>query len=834
MLRVISLLVFSILISTQGLSAAVIIQGSETASSEFEAWLLPGNSTAGGILLQKIGAVEGESIAAKAFKVTNVTDIGPNLAGGEALSFAQLIASQGRELYSNMAPGFEGSNQTHDYQFVVCEKSSSAFENGDAFFFALPDKWDLNFEDDTSFVAANVAAQSSSNGLTLDSLAIADFQNYSGSTRAGVAVTISDNGSTSTVKDCIGLHLQHENVVGPSQDAAASVTQVYKFNGSNSVAESIVPDAQTAAIDLEFTSGEYFRKSVLLELSDSDDVINDFLRSGSTVPSAVTTRNSGDKISAGAVSQDSSAPTTLSRYLSTGDTDIYALTLSEPTKNAWHLFDAPTTLQPQSTLSSASPGAVSLVLSCRLDSDGSSSVLGTPVVTPLTEDWDVDSVTTMSGAESIINISKRSSFTGDSNDIQSKFLVQGLRFDGITSDNAQVKCIAKIRRVGTGGILEGLTTGEAVVVNGASATMIPILDTSADSTYNGYVLRASGIDPSQDPSQYVNSSSASNGNPLYFILYNTAATTIASASKASSGLSTISSSTLLSIDVADLPDAISASGDLDKLVTVTIPAGVISPGIPLSLSSQVATSDGSLNITKLASDDDGAATLKLRAGLSQTIKLTGPSLLTASAAEYSFVVSECLDGDCQAAPTFVGTVTASLDADDGYVDSGKILLLFEVEDNDTAFFDFSDYVANATVNNEKVLSLSGSDTLFGALVPANASFYRLKVNVDGTVLSTDIDVNSFASASGKSHRKVKLKDMRNSSKASKQGKIFFRPRRGKIPSDATVLTITNNGTVASTAATLNRRRKKAYIEAEDDVRFACLNSSKGSYCFDLD
>lgn len=837
--------------------AAVTISASNTTSTTLEAYVLPANSTAGQLLTQVIGTADGANRAAKVLTGLDIIQVG----NGTHNSLADYLTSQGKELITDLAPAFAGSNQTQNWNLVICETAATGFGAGNDFFFALPTGWDLNLENGSSAMEAPTAQRIfstfNSNGIALRAIAAGDVQEKTSALRAGVSIEISSVGTTTgAVRDCAGVMIQHENIIAPSSGSATSAN-IYLFNGdSTNTTSTIIPLAGTTdTTDLEFAPS-ILDYGVSLSLANGNDLVNDFIRTGDTSPTNGTTRDQDDRIAAGAIQQTGfSTPTSVTRYRGlTDDIALYGLVISEPDPAAWNLFDGPTIFKPTATLNGStatSDGTTNkLIVFC--ENNGTAILekypdAGDLKAVPLTDDIDVSAIDVTSG-ELQITFNTRAAALPDPNDVASRILVQGLKLDNLiagdtdTVANAAVDCTARVQRsskvetLGTNGtILETIAAGESIIQNGTTVKALPIWSSNGDDSFfngtNGWALSL-GLQPGVLEVFSSVDADTDNGVPFYFSTFSDSALTVSGAAvvNGTTALKTISSTTEYGYTVEDLPSASSASGDTDKLVTVTIAQNSLTPGLPVTLDSLTTTNDGPANKVRGAADANGAVTLSIRAKVGQTIRVTAPYLDGNTAATLDIVVDE--DGQ-EITPAFTSTaITTELDGDDGFVKrGGDTLVVFTVTDANTIGFSFADVYEDAKINGESVFRFGTSDK-YGAMPRPGAGSFILTVNVNGTevtkTIDTATDYSTITTTSFKSHGNVKLKDKRDG-----KGWFNFQPRRRKFLESVRVFEVNGSGVVSEAAVTLRKRNRRARIVPESDTEFVCITSLRQTDCFDV-
>jgi len=822
-------------------SAAITIGTTLTTSTKLEAYVLPANSTAGAILTQHPAAAAGQNENVKGFSTLATTLIGKT--AGNNGTLADVLEDAGKSLYTTFQPAYSGSNQINNVNVVVCETVAAGFHAtaDEKYFIGLPSGWDINTENGTSATVtpSDIFSATPSNGLSLSTAAAADVQKATAAGQvAGIAFTVNGDTSDTGARSCVTVNIQHENLIAPASGSSPKLT-VYKVNGTTANAP-IPANGDSATTEHLFAADtDILTQAASVSLATGSEIINDFNRTGDA-----GNQNWTEKLAAGAIVQSSyTTPSSVTRYRSqAGATDIYGLVVTEEAAGAWASLDANATIVPAKTINFPSNGTGTetseIVLTC--ETNGTNAHLtGTAVVTPLTADLNIGTPATANG-EVVIPYTKKSTYLGDPNDLVSKFLVQGLQFVDVKGISTSIECLARARRTfeNNGDIInEGFGLAEGIVVNGTSTTFVPLGSNDGDAEQAGvpaglgaWALGAAELfnaDNTDGDYRYANAAGTTqNGSEAYFSSYNAAATTISGAAVANgtTALKTITSTTKYGVTVADLPSDSSATGDTDKLVTVTVAQNSLSAGTPVTLSSLTATNDGGINTIEGSADANGGIVLSIRAKEGQTLRLTGQPLSGNTAT---------LDITAEAAtitPEFIGTVTSELDGTDGYVKRGKnALLVFTLNNGNTIGFDFDDVVADAKLNGGEIISLGSQK--YAAFVNPASSVFEIKVTVDGTALTKAVTITTaFATPGNKSkrHGGMKVADRRAKGKG-----IVFRPQRRKFLDATRVIEISDDGDVSEALVTLKRKRTRAKIDGETDTDYVCVTSDRQTNCFDL-
>lgn len=843
-------------------SAAVTISATNTTSSTLEVYVLPGNSANGTTLVtQGINTEDQTNQAAKSYDTLTLANVGNGGASVNNVTLSAYVTSLGKQLTTDLQPGVKGGNQTQNWNVVVCETTATGFLNGEDFFFALPSGWDLNLENGTVATGAEngtVFTVATSNGVSLSAVAAGDVQEKSTTVRAGVSTHINaaPDGSTSN-RDCFAINLQHENVVAPAA-GSATTANLYTYNTTTNTTNGIIAAAgSTNGTDLTFVPS-IVDKVVDIAFANGNDLINNFLRTGSSLTAGTTTRTAAEKIAAGAIQQTGfTTPTSITRYrsLKSGETTaVHGIVLTESSAGAWNLINGPTPTRPSVTLFNEATdngytangvtlalNGAKMVMIC--ETNGITAHLnGTPVVTPLSTDIDVDAATVGSDGELSFNFAPRSGSLTDPNEVASRILVQGLTFSdvaGSTSTSAgTIECFARVQRlskhndngnamVETIGAAEAAEDGTTDVFLTANSL---VTDASNGQTFDRWAA-SQGVASGTTTVLNANGSSAAAGNAAFFAAFDGTTVGGASVANGTTALKTVTSTTEYGVTVADLPTDASASGDTDKLITVTVAQNSLSAGIPVTLDTQSTTNDGIANSITGNADADGGITLAVRGKVGQTLKLSGPALSGNSAAELEIVVDE---NGTSITPSFTSTaVTSELDGADGYVQrGGKVLLVFTITSANTVGFDFADEVANAKVNGAEVFRFGTTDK-YGTLVSPGAGSYTLALTVGTTDLTKSITlgtaVTAITTTSFKAHGKMKLKDKRSS-----KGRFNFRPSKRRFLESTRVFEVDADGVVTESVVTLRKKRKIARVaDASDSTEFVCITSPRQSDCFDV-
>ncbi len=847
-------------------SAAVTISSTNTTSSTLAAYVLPGNSTASNILTQNINATSSSTEAAKNLTSTLLTTV----ANGEVANTSTLevtVAAAGQKLYTDIQPAFTGSNQTQNWNVVVCETAAAGFTTGQDFFIALPSGWDLNLENGgTAFASTDIPkvfTTSTSNGLTLVAAAAADAQEKSSTLRAGVAVHINDNGTDTVAanRSCFSVNLQHENIIAPAASSTAATINVYTFNGTTtSATDGIVPLAgTTTTTDLPFAAS-ILDSAVTVGLANGTNLVSSSLRTGATLAVSTEAQTQAELIADGAIQQTQlGTQSSVLRYRSQlGDSKIPGLVITESHVGAWNLVNGPSAVRPASTLPNngatlvyaanadtlAGNGSY-LVVTC--ESNGATAHLdnGTLAVIPLGTDLDVDisETTVNSDGQLIVNIGRRTGSLVDPNTVASKLLVTGLTFvNGLTGTTTAsagtVECRGQARRqsfvagsvLANGHLLETLAGAEATTNGGTAGTakFVALYTSNGGDTVFPKWSRSQGVTGGSEAALNANGAGTIVGNANYFSTFT--GTTIGSASvlNATTALKSLKTATQYGVAVASLPSASSVSGDTDKLVTITIAENSLSPGLPVTATVATAGDGTADSVTGLAGSN-GSVKLAVRARAGATINLTSPSINTTNGNGALAITATA----ATITPSFTSTaITSEFDGADGFVKRGsQALLVFTVNSTNTIGFTFSDEVANADVNGAEVIRFGTTDK-YAALVRPGAGAFTLTVDVDGTSVTKAITIGTvFASISTTSfppNGKITLSDKR-----ATKGTILFRAARNKFLDSTRVFEVDADGVVTEANVSLKNKKTVASIDASDDTEFVCVTSERQTDCFDV-
>ncbi len=856
-------------------AAAVTISSTNTTSSTLAAYVLPGNSTASNILTQNINATASSTEAAKNLTFSTLGSVA-NGSIANSSTLEVVVAAAGQKLYTDIQPAFTGSNQTQNWNVVVCETAAAGFTNGQDFFIALPSGWDLNLENGgaTSLAAdiPKIFTTAVSNGITLASAVASDAQEKSSTLRAGVAVHISDNGTqaaNASNRDCFSVNLQHENIIAPAASSTAATIGVYTFtNGASadnavSTVGNIALAGTTSTTDLPFAPS-ILDSSVTVSIANGNDLTSSFLRTGAakaTGTDDLTSQTQAENIADGAIQQTQlGTQSSVLRYrASTSDSKIPGLVLTESHAGAWNLLNGETDIRPAKTL----PGNGGVAFTANADTladDGSWIVLncesngaslhlvanGTPVVTPLGSDLDIDVSDTAvtSGGQLLINIGKRTGSLVDPNTVASRLVVTGLAFNGgligtATPSAGTIECRAHARREsflgtdnGNGALFEALADAEAVTSTadttaGNKFLALYTANGDVDNTVYYKWAESQGVAGSQIAFNS-NGSNANNGNSAYFSAYT--GTTIGSASvlNATTALKTLKTATQYGVTVASLPSASTVSGDADKLVTITIAENSLTPGLPVEAVGSI-TSDGAADTVTALASANGSVKLALRSKAGSTITLTAPTLNTTNGNGTLAITATA----ATITPSFTSTaITSELDGADGFVQRGsKALLVFTVTTANTIGFTFSDEVANANINGAEVVRFGTTDK-YAALVSPGAGAFTLTVDVDGTEVTKALTIGTAFTAitttSFPPNGAITLSDKR-----ATKGTILFKAARNKFLDSTRVFEVSDLGVVTEANVTLKNKKTVASIEGGDDTEYVCITSARQTNCFDI-
>ncbi len=861
-------------------AAAVTISSTNTTSTAVEARILPGNSTAAQILTQNINATASSTEASKNLTYETLSQVGDVGGNANRSTLATTVAENGQKLYETLQPAFTGGNQTQNWNVVVCETTAAGFTNGQDFFFALPSGWDLNLENGAVAVVSpgKVFTTAVSNGVELSSYVAGDLQEKTSSLRAGIAIHIADaeNGgsssTTTTNRDCFSINLQHENVIAPSTASSTAATaNLYLFtNGStddNAVATSgIVPLAGSATTtDLTFASS-ILDSAVTLSLANGNDLVSTFIRAGSSLTISTENRTQTEKIAAGAIQQTQlGTQSTISRYRAlTGTTAVPGLVLTEASIGAWNLMNGPSALRPAKTLANGSyaytayadtdaENGTYLTVGCENVNGSTVNLAGTPVVTVLGTDIDVDSPAAASAGEASINIYRRTGSLVDPNTVASRVVLTGLTLAALSDSSATtlgtLECRAKIRRrayasdngtgltttgANNGFVLETLASAEGVTSSADTAVGNKFLtiytsngEAATTQIYQKWA-RSQGVAGTAEGLFTNNDTSDNNGNSAFFS--NFTGTTIASASvlNATTALKTVKTATQYGVTVASLPSASTASGDADKLVTITIAENSLTPGLPVTATG-VTTSDGPADTVTAVADSSGSVKLSLRSKAGSAITLTAPTLNTTSGNGTLAITATA----ATITPSFTSTaITTELDGADGYVKRGSNALLeFTETTANTIGFTISNQLANADINGAEVVRF-GTTNKYAALVKPGAGSYTLTVDVSGTSVTKAITVptapTSITTTSFPPNGKISLADKR-----SDKGTLLFKAARNTWLDSVRAYTVNASGVVSEAVVTLKNKKTIVSIPAATTDTYACVTSDRQTDCFAL-
>ncbi len=847
-------------------SAVVTVSGTTTNTS-FEAYVLPASSTNGALAVQNVNATSTSTLAAKAYAGLTLSKVGNGSLASTKATLSGFLTAQGQALVTTLQPGFAGSNQTQNWNIVVCEKAASAFTNSSAFFFALPSGWNLNLENGTASTPtiSRIVSVASSNGVTAYA---SEVQEKSSTARAGVSVKVSGTPSTSADnRDCFAINLQHENVIAPAASGASTTANLYTWdNGSGAAANTTdgLIASSTGSTDLTFVPS-VLDSAATVSLANGDDIISTFTR---TSPAAITDGNLV-RTQAQLISQNGAIQQTeygdgvaTSRVRGLLVNDLYApdLVIGEASVGAWNLFDGPSTLSPANTLvngTTLAANGVTLVCESNgvnaLVANGSSTVL----VTPLTADVDLLSTANHSITDGVLTIQlrNRGGSTLDPNFVATRLLVQGLKLTAVTSSTststASVQCFAKPYRTvnnsgGTdnGSLVETLASIEATLVNGTTVVAAPIwaAHNGVDLNYGnglttGWVNSLASVQADAgSPDIYANEKAdTTNGSSFAFETFSANATTIAAASVAngtagtSSALKTLHSTTEYAVTLATLPTAATVSGDTDKLVTVTIAENSLTPGLPVRLVTSGSSNDGGSDSVVGNADSAGGVTLAVRAKSGQTLSLTAPYIANGSTLSITATARTITPAFTSAA------ITSELDGTDDFVKRGsKALLVFTIDSTHTVGFSFADVVEDAKVNGAEVVRF-GTTNKYATLVRPGAGAFTLAVTVDGTALTkaitltTAFDSISTTSLGAKAQGKITLADQR-----TKKGRFVFSSKKVKFLDSVRVYEVDGDGVVSEATVALAAKKLKVVVDdAQDDTDYVCITSERQTDCFDV-
>ncbi len=848
---------------------AITISTSNTTSSTLEAYILPGNSTADNIITQTIGVSASATEATKGYTNVSLATVGNEGGDSNTTTLATTVAAAGKSLVTALQPAFTGSNQTQNWNVVVCETTAAGFVNGADFFVALPSGWDLNLENGAAAVATpgKVFTTAVSNGVTLATSVAGDLQEKTSALRAGIAVHISDvddNGATTSNnnRDCFAINIQHENVIAPSASSTAATANVYTYNGTTTLAtDGIIAAAGTTTTDITFASS-ILANSATVALANGNDLISSFVRTGSTEANSTETPTQSESIADGAIQQTqlgSTAPTSVLRYRTqTGNSKIPGLVISESNAGAWNLLNGHSVLRPASTLVNgayayaanadtlAANGSY-VVVRCETNGDGTVSLAGTPVVSVLGTDLDSDeSEVAVSAGQLTINIAKRTGSLADPNQVASRLLVTGLTINSINGSTANdvttssLECFAHARRqsesstAANGVLLESIASAEGVTTSADTAAGNKLVamytsngEAATQEVYKKWA-RSQGVAGTAEAAYSNSDTNANNGSSAFFSAFT--GTTIGGASVANgtTAMKTVKATTQYGLTLASLPSASSASGDTDKLVTITIAENSLSAGLPVTATG-VTTNDGPADVVTVLAGSNGSAKLAIRSKSGSAITLTAPYLTAGANTNGTLSITATA---ATITPAFTSTaITSELDSTDGFVKRGSLaLLVFTVSSANTVGFTFSDYVDSADVNGSEVIRFGTTDK-YAALVRPGSGSFTLTVDVDGTSVTKTITASYTAilTTSFPAHGKMKLADQRAS-----KGRFVFTAVRNKFLDSVRIFEVDGDGVVTEAIVTLAAAKTKAIAaDASDDTEFVCITSDRQTDCFDV-
>jgi len=608
--------------------------------------------------------------------------------------------------------------------------------------------------------------------------------------------------------------------------------------------------------------------AVTVSLANGNDLVSTFLRTGSSLTVSTENRTQTEKIAAGAIQQTQlGTQPTIARYRAlTGTTAVPGLVLSESHAGAWNLFNGPTQLKPDSTLVNGSyaytaynntdaDNGTYLTVGCENVNGSTVNLAGTPVVTVLGTDIDVDTPSAASAGEASINIYKRAGSLADPNQVASRLVITGLTLPALSDSSATtlgtLECRGKIRRrayasdngagltvdniTNNGFILETLASAEGVTSSADTAAgnkLVAIYtgngEAATQAVYKKWA-RSQGVAGTGESQFTNNDSNDSNGNAAFYSAFT--GTTIAGASvlNATTALKTVKTATTYGVTVGSLPSSSSASGDTDKLVTITIAENSLTPGLPVTATGAT-TSDGPADVAVGLAGSNGSVKLAVRSKAGSAITLTAPTLNTTSGNGTLAITAT----EATITPSFTSTaITVELDGTDGFVKRGSsALLVFTVTSANTIGFAFGDKVANADVNGAEVIRF-GTTNKYAALVKPGAGAFTLTVDVDGTSVTKTLTPSgtaftSITTTSFPPNGKITLSDRR-----ATKGTILFRAARNNFLDSTRVYEVDADGVVTEANVTLKNKKRVASIDAEDDTEFVCITSDRQTDCFDV-
>lgn len=268
----------------------------------------------------------------------------------------------------------------------------------------------------------------------------------------------------------------------------------------------------------------------------------------------------------------------------------------------------------------------------------------------------------------------------------------------------------------------------------------------------------------------------------------------------SSSIATIASDTEIFTSLQDLPEESNISGtDLDQLLTVSIPEGSLSPGLPIRVHSLESSNEGSGDNITLFANREGGAVFKLRAIEGQRFFLQqgGNEEFDIDLPAKTFVAENV---DLDARILSVSEVEQRVNP----VNKGKMLVVFDKPE--TTGFDFADHYRKATINRRPITQLENGKYL--AIVGARDVDFALRVDVNGEFLSKFLDIDVAARNGSKRKNLGRLKRIKVNSKD--QMVIRLRKNR-KFPKQSTVMLVNDQGSTLYPSFEFKQGRRKIKI-----------------------
>ena len=281
-----------------------------------------------------------------------------------------------------------------------------------------------------------------------------------------------------------------------------------------------------------------------------------------------------------------------------------------------------------------------------------------------------------------------------------------------------------------------------------------------------------------------------------------------------SNLMLLSENTTVSISSEALPQ-INAADDTtgDVKVTVSTIAGTLTPGTTITVTAQEDPQGVAESVT-VPVLNDGSFTASIRA--TPGTELTISQFPTSNDNDAELQIKELEVPEINASATFDGTVPTLLTSS---LIEGQIVVLFDTPA--TSNFTFADVASTATVNGAEVTALGDK---FAAVV-STTDTYTLAVTVDGSTVSTTLDVTTTDKT-----KNGRIRALR-SLKTDKNGRYVLRQRNGRLPNDLNLEIVYDDGTTAvvnNADLTRNRRGVVKFDNPESDktISFVQLLSAK--------